>query len=192
MTQTKNRINKPGSNAEWSAFRQQLSHYVARRVENRFVEDLVAEILLRIVRSEQQWLTAKRPDAWMYQVAKNAITDHYRRQGTENRVLELLNQQASMPVTAEQGYQPAHELAHCLKPLIHALPGHYAQALIRIDLDGLRQADAAREFGVSLPALKSRLRRGRQQLREKLLACCAVELNRVGTIVDCVEHSDCC
>jgi RNA polymerase sigma factor (sigma-70 family) len=42
-------------------------------------------------------------------------------------------------------------------------------AVVLSDIEGISNAEASRIMGVSLPAFKSRLRRGREGLRKKLL-----------------------
>jgi RNA polymerase sigma-70 factor (ECF subfamily) len=67
-------------------------------------------------------------------------------------------------------------------PMIKQLPPPYGEAITLTDIEGLKQADAARRAGVSLSGLKSRVQRGRQQLRAVLEECCRVELDRRGSI----------
>lgn len=44
--------------------------------------------------------------------------------------------------------------------------------------EGLTQIEAASRAGLSLSGMKSRVQRGREQLRERVLACCEVDLDR--------------
>ena len=53
-----------------------------------------------------------------------------------------------------------------------------------IDLKGMSQQEAANRLGVSLSGAKSRIQRGRKQIKDMLLACCRVELDRLGGVVD--------
>jgi RNA polymerase sigma-70 factor (ECF subfamily) len=48
--------------------------------------------------------------------------------------------------------------------------------------EGVPQVDAARRLGISTSGMKSRVQRGRRLLREALLACCEVSLDRRGGI----------
>ena len=75
------------------------------------------------------------------------------------------------------------ELAGCMTPMIRQLPPAYREAVTLADLEGINQADAAARAGVSLSAMKSRIQRGRQQLKAVLEDCCRVQLDRRGTIV---------
>ena len=70
------------------------------------------------------------------------------------------------------------ELAACLSPLIERLPPLYRQALEVTELGGISQVEAAAELGLSVSGMKARVQRARRQLREQLLDCCHVELDR--------------
>ncbi len=68
----------------WSEFETKLSSYVRRRVDGVAADDVVGEILLRLVRSQDKMEGAKNPMAWIYRVAANVITDHYRKAPARN------------------------------------------------------------------------------------------------------------
>ena len=52
------------------------------------------------------------------------------------------------------------------------------------ELGGLTQKEAAERVGLSVPGMKARVQRGRRKLREALLDCCRVEVDRRGGVVD--------
>lgn len=61
-------------------------------------------------------------------------------------------------------------------------------------LAGLRdeetQKEAAAMIGISLSGMKSRVQRGRQQLREMFEACCEIALDVRGHVVSCEPRPD--
>lgn len=74
------------------------------------------------------------------------------------------------------------ELAACLQPLIHNLPKIYQAALVLSELEGLPQKEVANRLGLSLSGAKSRVQRGREMLRRRLLDCCDIETGRGGIL----------
>jgi RNA polymerase sigma-70 factor (ECF subfamily) len=68
--------------------------------------------------------------------------------------------------------------------MIERLSLGYRQAVILIDLEGLTQQEAAAQLGLSLSGMKSRVQRGRRQLKGMLEACCAIELDQRRGVVD--------
>jgi RNA polymerase sigma-70 factor (ECF subfamily) len=70
------------------------------------------------------------------------------------------------------------------------LPSPYREALTLTELEGLTQKDAARMLGISVSGLKSRVQRGRRQLRSALEACCRIALDARGRVVGCEPRPD--
>jgi RNA polymerase sigma-70 factor (ECF subfamily) len=68
--------------------------------------------------------------------------------------------------------------------MIERLSEDYRQAITLVDLEGLTQHEAAERFGLSVSGMKSRVQRGRRQLREMLEACCTIALDRRGGVAD--------
>ena len=60
------------------------------------------------------------------------------------------------------------------------------------DIEGLSQTAAARRLGISTSGMKSRVQRGRARLKETLLRCCQIHLDRNGGILDYESHSRTC
>jgi len=53
-----------------------------------------------------------------------------------------------------------------------------------VELDGLTQQAAAKQMGISLSGMKSRVQRGRKQLKQMLDDCCVIQLDRSRAVVD--------
>jgi RNA polymerase sigma-70 factor, ECF subfamily len=68
--------------------------------------------------------------------------------------------------------------------MIERLSGEYRQAVILVDLEGLAQHEAAAQLGLSLSGMKSRVQRGRRQLKGMLEACCTIELDQRRGVLD--------
>ena len=78
--------------------------------------------------------------------------------------------------------EPRAELARCLSPLVGRLPERYRRSLELTELEGRTQAEAAALLGLSVSGMKARVQRARRLLRDLLLDCCHVELDRRGAV----------
>jgi RNA polymerase sigma-70 factor, ECF subfamily len=178
--------------ADWAELRARLRSFVARRVSDdpTLADDLVQDILVRLHRGLPRLRDSERLDAFAYQVARNAIVDHYRKGRHEQPVApESLEDHAvghGGEAEDESGAGRA-QLARCLRPLVDRLDEDYREALLLTDLGDLSQAEAARRLGLSAPGMRSRVQRGRSQLHEGLARCCRVELDAAAQI-DGVER----
>lgn len=161
-----------------------LHRYVKRRVgDGPASEDIVHDILVRLHENQAGLANAHNPGGWLYRIASNAVVDHYRKRARHKELVASLRQQVSEH-ESEDAPVSDPSLTQCLEPLVQRLPEPYRNTLLLTDLGELSQADAAREIGISISGMKSRVQRGRQKLREALLKCCAVEMDRRGRIID--------
>ena len=175
----------------WEQLRGNLRTFIGRRVHNDAdVDDLVQRVLLQIVNGIGSLRDSERLYAWVYRMARNAIVDHYRSSTTKREVASgddfdlASREQGAVEPQADDERIALRELASCMTPMIAQLPHAYRDALTMTDIEGVNQADAARRMGVSLSGMKSRVQRGRRQLRTVMEKCCRVELDRRGAIVD--------
>ena len=182
------KVADPLAAAGWPAVTTRLGAYVRRRVEPRAVDDVVGDIMLRLVRHRAALNAATNPAAWMLRVAASAVADYHRRRAVEQRALAdaaaevALSDATTLSETADGS--AARELARCLVPMIRALPAPYDEALMLTEIEGLTQAAAARRLGLSASGMKSRVQRARAKLKQALLRCCAIEVDRRGGVVD--------
>lgn len=77
--------------------------------------------------------------------------------------------------------EPRAELARCLSPLVGRLPTATAARSLT-ELEGRTQTEAAALLGLSVSGMKARVQRARRLLRDLLLDCCHVELDRRGAV----------
>ncbi len=178
------------SDLPWEELHGNLRAFISRRVRNQAdVDDLVQRVLLQIVKGLTSLRDSDRLHAWVYRAARNVIVDYYRSSAGRREVAsggseDLAAASAGTQASSKDDERAAlQELAGCMTPMIRQLPPAYREAVTLADLEGVNQADAAARAGVSLSAMKSRIQRGRQQLKAVLEDCCRVQLDRRGTIV---------
>jgi RNA polymerase sigma-70 factor (ECF subfamily) len=75
-------------------------------------------------------------------------------------------------------------VASWLDPMMALLPEEDREVLRRADLEGLTQKELAARLGLSVTGAKSRVQRARKRLKEVLLGCCHVEMDRRGNAID--------
>ena len=174
-------------------FHESLLAFIARRVRDReTAEDILQDVMLRIHRHAGELEQASAVGAWVYQIARNAITDHYRRSAARPERPAGIGLDGDEAVEPEPDENAARtEIASCLKPFLDELPAHHREALVLTELGELSQADAARRLGVSPSGMKSRVQRGRAQLRDMLVACCQISLDRRARVTSYEPRGSC-
>ena len=175
----------------WKELHGNLRAFISRRVRNQSdVEDLVQRVLLQVVKGLGSLRDAERLHAWVYRTARNVIVDYYRSSTSQREVpsggteeLAIANGAESQAPAEDDERAALQELAACMTPMLRQLPRAYQEAITLADLEGLNQAEAAARVGVSVSGMKSRIQRGRKQLKAVLEECCRVHVDRRGTII---------
>jgi RNA polymerase sigma-70 factor (ECF subfamily) len=120
-----------------------------------------------------------RLQRWIYLIARNAIIDHYR---TRKETVEVPE---TLAAEQEPESDEMEELKTSFRRMIYNLPKPYREALVLMEFEGRTQQELADRLGISLSGAKSRVQRGREQLKDMLHACCTFEFDRRGKVIDC-------
>ena len=163
-----------------AAFLPKLRAFLGRRISNQAdVEDLAQEILLRVYQGAHQLSDQARVNSWVWQIARNAVTDYYRARNSRTQQIDFPDE---LPGD-ERGETLDAVVESWLEPTIRTLPEPYREALLLSEIQGLPQAEVAGRLSISLSGAKSRVQRGRSKLRDALLTCCHFEFDRHGGII---------
>jgi RNA polymerase sigma-70 factor (ECF subfamily) len=141
--------------------------FVERRVGSR---DAAEEILQAALVKNIDKLDTVRESAvgWFYKVLRNAIIDHHRRRAAATRRDEALTAEAELP--------PDDELrgvvCKCVGDLAYTLKPEYAEALRRIEIDGVSVKDYADGAGISASNAGVRIFRAREALKKQVVRAC--------------------
>jgi RNA polymerase sigma-70 factor (ECF subfamily) len=176
----------------WQRVHDSLRAFIAKRVNDEAqVEDILQEVLLRVHRQIGSLRDPRRVVSWMYQVTRNAIIDYYRKPGREREfpagLVSDMEGHGMTRMVSDHNHQSnadelRAELAGCLRPMIERLAKDYRDAMTLVELNGLTQQAAAKQMGISLSGMKSRVQRGRIQLKHLLDECCLIQLDRRGEV----------
>lgn len=191
---------EPSARGVWKEIDGHLRPFVARRLADPSeLGDVMQDIYLRIQRGLPKLRDAERFGPWVYQVARSALADHGRaRQRQPLPVGDPTAVDLPAPPPDEEDSVAERELATHLAVFVAALPSPYREAVTLTELQGMTQKEAAEMLGISLSGMKSRVQRGRQQIREMLLACCEIGIDARGRVMsyerreDSVAPVNCC
>lgn len=166
----------------WFLVADRILRFIASRVRNKEdAEDIRQDVFLRIHNQLGGLKNSERLQSWIYQITRNAISDHYRKNG---RAPELTSEYPENLAADDPVQDFTSEVASWLVPMIKTLPARYRDALLLSDVLGYTQAETAGRLGITLSGAKSRVQRGRVLLRSVLLACCHIEMDRLGRVVE--------
>lgn len=141
MTMTLDRTADRVTDVEtiWSEVGASMERFVRRRISDPHeADDVVAEVMLRIHQHLGSVDDRERITAWVLRIARNAITDQYRRIGRRREVVA-----AELDLAADAWLDDPDatlaELASCIRPPIGALPADFRRAIELTDFEDIRR-----------------------------------------------------
>lgn len=161
----------------WDSFNQRLSRFIAHRVSNKAdAEDLLQEVFLKLHKNIDTLEDSEKLPQWIFSVTRNAITDYYRKKGT-NKETSFNDYQDIQNSDYKEDFK---QLKSCLHSFKKTMPENYKEVVELSDFQGVKQKEIAKRLGLSLPAVKSRVRRGRKMIKQHFVDCCKFEFDHNG------------
>jgi RNA polymerase sigma-70 factor (ECF subfamily) len=167
----------------WTDVAERLRPFVAHRVPSSEIDDVVQDVLVRMHRGLPDLRDDDRFSAWMFQVARNAIADSTRKRVHAPQGGSELDETPAPP-TSDDDREAATALAGCVSLFVAQLPSPYREAITLVELEGRTAKEAAEMVGISVSGMKSRVQRGRAQLRELFERCCEIAVDVRGKPTD--------
>ena len=164
-----------------------LRAYILKRVNNTSIaDDLVQEVMMKLIETHQKSTTLNNTKAWLFQVCRNVIYDYFKNNNVYfNEDIELHN--------IENEFSDIEKImvSDFIIPMIDLLPKEYAVPLKLCDIERISQKEIAAKLNIGLSATKMRIQRGRQKLRELFVECCDMEYDKNGIFVNCTIKNTC-
>lgn len=159
----------------WEAHEAELRGFLRHGLgDEHAAEDLLQDTFIKAMREGQGFCSLDNPRAWLFRVARNAMTDRLR----AAKPVEPIELHAeSLPLAEPEPTPPVDALTSCLERVLSELAPEEADVLRSCDIEGQTQKDFAAAHGLSLPATKSRLLRARQRLRDRMAVACRVQFD---------------
>jgi len=155
-----------------------LRNFIRRRVPDEFdAEDVLQDVFYRLVEANRLLMPIDHVTGWLFQVARNRITDLFRKKKPENFsdvAVEtaddtlLLEDLLPSPDAGPDALYARSVLLDELEDALDELPEEQRQVFIGHEIEGLSFKEMAVETGVSVNTLLGRKRNAVLQLRERL------------------------
>lgn len=137
------------------------SFYVRLMGDRAVSDDLVQEVFLRILRYRDTYQPGTPFRPWMYQIARNARIDHYRKTPRHEEFAPEMVAPVLLPDTAQQEQESA-----LLQRALMQLSEERREVLILARFQEMKYTEIARLVGCELNTVKTRVHRALQDLRE--------------------------
>ncbi len=166
-------------------FYELINAYILKKAgDAELAKDITQEVMGRMIDTYDKGIDIENIKAWLFQVTRNTIADHYRKKNIINYTDRNLDVEEDID-------EPNISANDFIIPMIKLLPEEYGTPLYMSDIENMKQADIAEKLGLSLSATKMRCQRGRKKLHEMFLECCDIEYAANGDFAYCTIKSSC-
>ncbi len=159
--------------------RSRLLNFIRRRVsEPGDAEDILQDVFYRLVEANRLLMPIEHITGWLFQVARNRITDLFRKKRPENfSEIEFSDENGEdvqfedllpSPDGGPEAVYARQVLLEELKEALGELPTEQRDVFMAHELEGRSFKELAAETGVSVNTLLSRKRYAVLHLRERL------------------------
>jgi len=154
-----------------------LRNFIRRRVpDSRDAEDILQDVFSELVEANRLLMPIDHLTGWLFRVARNRITDLFRKKRPESLNEAINNEDESLtledllpsPDAGPEGLYARGVLLEELEDALDELPEEQREVFVGHEIEGRSFKEMAAESGVSVNTLLSRKRYAVQHLRQKL------------------------
>jgi RNA polymerase sigma-70 factor (ECF subfamily) len=176
-------MNTPA--AAWQDVAARLRPFIARRVAPSEIDDVMQDVFVRMQRGLAGLRDEERFTSWLFQIARSSVAEHARARARHPVAdPERAPERTAEPDGDDDDRDAARALSGCVSMFVAQLESPYREAVTLVELEGLTAREAAEMAGISVSGMKSRVQRGRAQLRAMFERCCEIALDARGKVTD--------
>jgi RNA polymerase sigma factor (sigma-70 family) len=144
-----------------------LYNFLVRLTSRRDLsEDLVQEVFLRILKYGQTFRGEGTFTVWMYQLARNAAADHFRKWKRESVADEMLQEHADEDPLPDEHVERGDATA-LLKAALARLPADKREVLILARYHELKYEEVGQILGCAVGTVKAKVHRALKELKKE-------------------------
>lgn len=172
----------------WFNLNGKLKSFIRSKIkEEAVVDDILQEVFITIHEKMDTLKDDTKLQAWIYQIARNKITDYYRKLELETKKIAEINKIDTEDAIPEIMEEAVSDMIN----MMDKLPSEYCEALCLTELKGLSQKEYAEKIGISYSGAKSRVQRARAMLKDMMMQCCHYQFDNYGTVIS-ISPIPCC
>jgi RNA polymerase sigma-70 factor (ECF subfamily) len=160
---------------------RQVRAYVSKLTHDKEQADEVSQqVLLKMHEAIGSLKDEQKLGSWLKRIVYTTLMDYYRKQ-KKNLSLSFDEEKE---LTQEDTSQANLALIDCIQSLLQGLPDEQQQLLKAIEIQGISQAQYARDYHLPLSTVKSRVQRAKQKIREQITSNCFLQVDSYGNVIE--------
>lgn len=167
----------------WVEIQPRLKQFIYSKVKDSDeAKDILQDVYIKAFTRFDSLRDYSKLNSWLFSITRNEVNTFFNsRKKTQVKIPEM--------DTNENEFFSSCVAEYAL-PFINALPQKYSEALQLVFIDNLSQKELAKRLDISYSGAKSRVQRGKEKLKELIIACCTIEHDSYGNILDYTRKKD--
>ncbi len=177
-------MSKKGKNSRFeevfSGYRSQLKRFISSKVSSdESVDDILSDLFYRFVVSDGEAAAIEHTSAWLYRVASNLITDHFRKKreqpmpyvnkGSDSEPLAVpISDMLHSDMPSPEGELFSQTMANRISSALAELPSEQRSIFELNEIQGISFKEISEATGIPINTLLSRKRYAVLHLRKRL------------------------
>lgn len=137
--------------------------------DSALAEDILQEAFVKGLSKVDSVQEGNSATGWFYRVLRNSVIDHARRRAAASRRLEAFARELEAD---EPPLETMNQICQCVARIASTLKPEYADAVQRIEVEGMSVKDFAESAGISSGNAAVRVFRAREALRDQVARSC--------------------
>jgi RNA polymerase sigma-70 factor (ECF subfamily) len=166
----------------WKQFNEELYFFILKKVKNEAAtNDIFQNTFLKIHKNLHQLNDEEKLKAWVFQIARNEITNYFKQESVYVAVTKETKE-----IESEN-----YENICCFDKFINDLPLIYKEPIELVYLKGKKQYEVSEILNISLANVKARIRRAKDILKKNFNECCKYQFDKNGSLIGEPNCSKC-
>ncbi|HKX85110.1 MAG TPA: sigma-70 family RNA polymerase sigma factor [Flavobacterium sp.] len=163
----------------WVDLHQELKKFIFSKVRDIDAsEDILQDVFLKIQLNIHTLSDCSKLISWVYQIARNTVNDYYRK---SNKKIDI----EGFDFAEQENEEPLYlSLSNCINQKIRKLSEKHKQAILLTYYDKYSQIKLAEELNMSYSGAKTRVQRGREELKELVVDCKNIVTDKKGNLIE--------
>jgi RNA polymerase sigma-70 factor (ECF subfamily) len=162
----------------YNRYRLPIYRFLARKLDNpNRAEDIAQEVFVAVVQHASEWREEASVKTYLYRIAFNRAISELRRSEHKVMVAETVNDSDDAPPPREaiSSDSPAHNFEHkerarLVRAALQEIEPDYRDAILLKEYEDLKYEEIAEILNVAVGTVKSRIFRGKMELKKRLEA----------------------
>ncbi|NOQ74594.1 MAG: sigma-70 family RNA polymerase sigma factor [Crocinitomix sp.] len=169
----------------WNDFKGELFGFIKSRInDHELAEDLLQEVFIKIHMNLKGLTEGTNLASWIYRITRNTIIDSYRKKKW------VVYQETIEEKFPEESTESTQDLSKCLTSFVKELSEKDQDLLNKTAFGSMSQKEYAASLNLGYSAVKSRSQRAKEKLKNLFVACCAIQTDTYGNVLD-ADEKDC-